>query len=116
MSHVERAPGGDINGVHGPELSWFYPTSGGNQEGTLNIEQEPNSLPVPDLQSLGVLWWGSMTAVPPSPAPLKYVTWLAEPGRHNESRLHLKDSVCPEPALNPAFVDPSLVEPEDCYL
>lgn len=116
MSPVDTAPGGETNGVHGSELSWFYPKNGGNQEGNVNTKQEPNSLPVPDLQSLEVLWRGSVTAAPPSLAPLKHVTWPAEPRKHHESRLHLKDSVCPGSALNPAFADPSLVGPENCYL
>ncbi|KAK2530936.1 hypothetical protein Q9966_008800 [Columba livia] len=40
----------------------------------------------------------------------------SESGRDRESKLNLKDSLCLESVLSFVFVDPSLVEPEDCYL
>ena len=60
-SHVETAPGGEINGVHGPERDWLSSINGERKGGALHTEQEPNSLPAPDLQSQGVLWWGCVT-------------------------------------------------------
>lgn len=56
------------------------------------------------------------TMVPSSLSPLKHAACIAEPGRDHESKLNVKDSLCPESTISSAFVDPSLVEPEGCYL
>lgn len=61
-------------------------------------------------------WWGPVTAVPPSLAPLKHVN-LTSRTRETSWVQSSSERLCvPWVWLNPAFAVPSLVEPENCYL
>lgn len=48
--HVATVPGGKINGLNGPEWDGFSSINEERQEGALDTEQKPNSLPVTDFK------------------------------------------------------------------